>query len=85
MEPVMDGSRDFMDDALNRSIGRVGEFDHPRFGRVREVALPLRVSDTRMPVHRRAPEFGEHTEQILLWAGYVPTQIATLRSCQAIR
>ena len=42
MEPIMDGNRVLMDDALNQRLGRVGEFDHPRFGRVREVALPFR-------------------------------------------
>ena len=41
MEPIMDGNRVLMEDALNQRLGRVGEFDHPRFGRVREVALPF--------------------------------------------
>ena len=85
MEPVMDGNRMLMDDDLNERIGRVGVFDHPRFGRVREVALPFRVSCTNMPEHRRAPEFGEHTDEILQWAGYSPEEITTLRDRHAVR
>jgi crotonobetainyl-CoA:carnitine CoA-transferase CaiB-like acyl-CoA transferase len=85
VEPLMDANRKLMDDPGNLRIGRVGEFDHPRFGRVREVAVPYRVSGTAFPVHRRAPEFGEHTEEILLWAGYSQDEIAPLRERHAIR
>ncbi len=83
--PLMDGNRAAMDNSDNERIGRVGVFDHPRFGTVHEVAVPYRVSDTLMPAHRRAPEFGEHTEEILAWAGYSADAIARLRERGAIR
>ena len=85
VEPLMDGNRASMDDAENRRLGRVGEFQHPRFGRVREVAVPFRVDRTRVPEHRRAPELGEHTDAILRWAGYSPGEIAELRTRHAVR
>jgi crotonobetainyl-CoA:carnitine CoA-transferase CaiB-like acyl-CoA transferase len=85
VEPVMDGNRPAMDQPENRRLGRVGEFRHPRFGNVREVALPVRISDTCLPAHRRAPEFGEHTDEILADAGYSDGEIAELRSRHAVR
>jgi crotonobetainyl-CoA:carnitine CoA-transferase CaiB-like acyl-CoA transferase len=85
VEPLMDGNRTFMDDAESQRLGRVGEFDHPRFGRVREVALPYRIDGTKFPEHRRAPELGEHTDAILSWAGYSSDDIAELRSRNAVR
>jgi crotonobetainyl-CoA:carnitine CoA-transferase CaiB-like acyl-CoA transferase len=85
VEPVMDGNEAFMNAPENLWLGRVGEFDHPRFGRVREVALPVRVDGTMIPPHRRAPEFGEHTDSILSWAGYSPEAIAELRARGVVR
>jgi crotonobetainyl-CoA:carnitine CoA-transferase CaiB-like acyl-CoA transferase len=85
VEPLMDGNSAFMRDPDNRRLGRVGEIDHPRFGRVREVAVPYRITGTRIPEHRRAPELGEHTDTILAWAGYTPEQIADLRARGAVR
>jgi crotonobetainyl-CoA:carnitine CoA-transferase CaiB-like acyl-CoA transferase len=40
------------------------ELDHPEFGKVREVASPIKISDTSID-HVRGPKLGEHTEQIL--------------------
>ncbi|MFI5045653.1 MAG: CaiB/BaiF CoA transferase family protein [Acidimicrobiia bacterium] len=85
VEPLMDGNDAFMNAPDNLRLGRIGEFEHPRFGRVREVALPVRVDGTVIPPHRRAPEFGEHTESILAWAGYSPEEIAEFRARGAIR
>ena len=84
-EPNMDPNRSIMDDPENLRLGRVGEFSHPRFGKVREVAVPYRVDGTGIPEHRRAPEFGEHTDEILAWAGYAADEIAELRARHAVR
>lgn len=83
--PVMDGNHLMLDDPENLRIGRVGTFDHPRFGRVREVAAPFRIDGTTIPEHRRAPELGEHTDAILSWAGYPPAEISELRARGAVR
>lgn len=40
------------------------EFDHPELGRVRQVASPMRLGATPLPV-RRGPLLGEHTEAVL--------------------
>lgn len=85
VEPLTDANRTLMDDPTNRRLGRVGSFDHPRFGRVVEVAVPYRVSDAALPPHRRAPEFGEQTVEILTWAGYSEDEIESLRERHSVR
>ena len=45
--------------------GLIVETDHPRFGRVRQLASPVRVGDPTQVDYRRAPFRGEDTEQIL--------------------
>ena len=56
----------------------VVEFEHPRLGRVRELATPLRVGPEPGPV-RPAPARGEQTDQILgELCGYGAERIAEL-------
>ena len=45
--------------------GLIVETDHPRFGRVRQLASPVRVGDPAQVEYRRAPFRGEDTQQIL--------------------
>lgn len=40
------------------------ETEHPQFEKVKQVASPIRVSETSFE-HHRAPQLGEHTEEIL--------------------
>jgi crotonobetainyl-CoA:carnitine CoA-transferase CaiB-like acyl-CoA transferase len=85
VEPSLDNNVKYMNDPENRRTGRVAEFSHPRYGRVRELAILVRVSGARVPVHRGAPELGEHTDTILSWLGFGAEKIAELRSRNAIR
>ena len=41
------------------------EIPHPEFGVVRQVASPIKISDSKV-AHRPAPKLGEHTNQILM-------------------
>jgi len=45
-------------------------FDHPTHGPISMVASPVKFSKTPATVRAPAPEFGEHTEEILLECGY---------------
>jgi crotonobetainyl-CoA:carnitine CoA-transferase CaiB-like acyl-CoA transferase len=83
--PTVDNNVRFMDDPMNLRLGRVGEFVHPRLGKVREPGVMMRIDGTQMPEHRRAPELGEHTEEILIWAGYDGEEISGLRSRGSIQ
>ena len=45
-------------------------FDHPAYGRIEVVANPVTLSKTPPNIRMPAPEFGEHTEEVLLELGY---------------
>jgi crotonobetainyl-CoA:carnitine CoA-transferase CaiB-like acyl-CoA transferase len=55
-------------------------FDHEILGPVRLVGHPVSFSETPARIQRRAPQFGEHTEEVLLEVGgYTWEDIAQLR------
>lgn len=58
----------------------VVEFDHPTAGRVKMIGYPIRFSQTPMRIQREAPEFGQHTEEVLMEHGYSWDEISQLRS-----
>jgi len=54
-------------------------FDHPTYGTVNMVANPIKLGKTPATIRTRAPEFSEHTEEILLDLGYDWDDIARLK------
>ncbi len=44
--------------------------DHPVWGRIKMVGFPWDFSETPASWQREAPEFGQHTEEVLLELGY---------------
>ncbi|HMJ96621.1 MAG TPA: CoA transferase [Thermoleophilaceae bacterium] len=72
-----------LEDPQAEARGAVVELDHPRFGRVREIASPLRLSGPPPPL-RRAPARGEHTEAVLTeLCGYDRERLARLSAAGA--
>jgi crotonobetainyl-CoA:carnitine CoA-transferase CaiB-like acyl-CoA transferase len=79
LEPVLE-----LDEALGselvRERGMVVEIDQPGSGRpVRQLGIPVKLSRTpgdhaRLP----GPALGEHTEEVLLAAGYTGSEVAEL-------
>ena len=49
-------------------------------GPIDQIATPIRLSTSPMQVRRRAPGYGEHTEEILAEAGYDAEAIRSLRA-----
>lgn len=45
-------------------------YDHPEYGRIEGIASPINLSKTPATIRTAAPEFGQHTEEILLECGY---------------
>ncbi|MEE9202296.1 MAG: CoA transferase [Dehalococcoidia bacterium] len=54
------------------------DFDHPYFGKVRYPGFPVHFSETPSALRMAAPEFGQHTEEVLLESGYSWEDIAEL-------
>ena len=55
------------------------ELPHPEFGSVRQVASPIKVSDSNTD-HHRGPKLGEHTEEVLgFHLGLSESEIQVLR------
>lgn len=59
-------------------------FDHPTFGHLRMVAPAVKLSATPGSIRSPAPEFGQHTEDVLLEAGYNWEEIEQLRANGAV-
>lgn len=72
------------EDAHNRRRGMVLEIDHPTLGKVRQVGIGTKFSETPGAVRSLAPRPGQHTDEVLAALGYDQTQIDTLRRLGAI-
>ena len=62
----------------------VVETEHPTLGHLRTLGSPIKLSATPPNVSRRAPQLGEHTDDVLTEAGYSGAEIAALRATGAI-
>lgn len=51
------------------------EMNHPRLGTIKQLALPIKMSETPSQVRQAPPELGEHTETILSNLGYTKEAI----------
>jgi crotonobetainyl-CoA:carnitine CoA-transferase CaiB-like acyl-CoA transferase len=60
------------------------KLNHPNEGEIRLVASPVKFSDTEASVKGPAPEVGQHSEEILLEAGYTWDDITRLKDEGAI-
>jgi formyl-CoA transferase len=61
------------------------DVDHPTLGPLRTLGSPIKMSAAPLNPRRRAPMLGEHTDEVLAFAGYGSEEIARLRSSGAVR
>ena len=61
------------------------DVDHPTLGRLRTLGTPIKMSATPLDPKRRGPMLGEHTDDVLLEAGYSGDEIEQLRYSGAVR
>ncbi|MBT4518377.1 MAG: CoA transferase [Halieaceae bacterium] len=65
--------------------GYVQDFEHPQFGDTQVIGHPVSLSETPAEVRHAAPEFGQHTEEVLQDVlGFSWEQIENLRNSEAI-
>ena len=62
----------------------VVELDHPILGKVRQVGIPIKLSETPGSIRSFAPLLGENTEETLESLGYSETEIADLAEKKVI-
>lgn len=55
------------------------EVEHPTEGKVRQVGIAIKLSDTPGEIRRLSPILGEHTEELLIGLGYNKQRINELR------
>jgi formyl-CoA transferase len=66
------------------AAGYLRRVDHPEWGPMSIVGNPIALSETPAEPAVTAPELGQHTEEVLLEAGYTWDEVTTLRERGAI-
>src|SRR5205085_11789541 len=56
----------------------VVETDHPTVGRTRALATPIKLSRSPVSVRRPSPRLGEHSREVLRWAGLSENDVERL-------
>jgi crotonobetainyl-CoA:carnitine CoA-transferase CaiB-like acyl-CoA transferase len=59
--------------------------DHPKKGKVPQVGIAPKLSDTPGMVRSFGPALGQHTDEVLKGLGYKPAEVAKLRAAGAIK
>lgn len=82
------GVQQKLSEVVNDPQGRANDcfvpFDHPTYGRIEVLDNPLNLSKTPSSVRLPAPEFSQHTEEVLLGLGYNWEEIAQFKEQQVI-
>jgi len=66
---VLDLTRLLPGDYCTLLLGDMGA-EHPSVGKIKQLGIPLKFSETPCEIRSLPPRLGEHTEQILRWLGY---------------
>ena len=77
-------STEALNDVQAKENEYVVDFDHPTWGSVKLMGHPYTFSKTPAGIRSSAPEFGQHTEEILLEIGYGWDDIVRLKDDEII-
>ena len=80
----VNGYDDAFEDPAVQFLSPILEIDHPQAGRVRLLKHPIRYGAGEAELRHLPPGIGEHTEDVLLEAGYSAAEIAHLRDVGAL-
>jgi crotonobetainyl-CoA:carnitine CoA-transferase CaiB-like acyl-CoA transferase len=62
----------------------VVELDHPTLGKIKQVGIPFKMSETQPEIRSMAPLTGQNTEEILLELGYTKADIKKMKDAGQI-
>jgi crotonobetainyl-CoA:carnitine CoA-transferase CaiB-like acyl-CoA transferase len=68
-----------------RARDMIVEVDHPELGKVKQIGISVKLSDTPGQIRFLAAPVGMHTEEILTALGHSREKIAELRVAGAIK
>lgn len=68
-----------------RAREMIVELDAPGIGKVKQVGISIKLSETPGSIRSLAPRTGQHTDEVLAALGYSPSDIDRMRSEGAIR
>jgi len=77
--------KDMLEDPQTQARDMVIEVDHPVAGPVQALGLPIKFSHGNGVTRRGAPQYGEHTAEVLQELGYSSDDIAALAASQAVQ
>lgn len=66
------------------AVGLFEVGEHPSEGQLRQVRPPILFADTPASIRRGAPLLGQHSEEVLIEAGFVTEEVAALRNARVI-
>lgn len=69
-----------VDDAHLMASGFWQIFDHPSEGKIRMTSPPINFSKTPASIRSLPPRLGEHSQEILEFAGYTPVEITAMQN-----
>jgi crotonobetainyl-CoA:carnitine CoA-transferase CaiB-like acyl-CoA transferase len=82
---VVNSVDELPDDVQVQANRYVAPFEHPAFGPTRVVGIPIGLSETPGRLRLPAPEFGQHTEEVLTQVlGYSWDEVGRLREREVI-
>jgi crotonobetainyl-CoA:carnitine CoA-transferase CaiB-like acyl-CoA transferase len=77
--PIYDMAQVY-DDPQVQAREMVVEMDHPVAGRIKNIGIPVKLSETPGSVRRPAPTLGQHTDEVLADLGYSEAEVDRLRA-----
>ncbi len=81
--PIYDLSEVYTDpQVLARDM--VVETPHPAAGTVRNIGIPVKLSESPGAICSPAPTLGQHTDEVLAEFGFPDTEIVRLKACGAV-
>jgi formyl-CoA transferase len=61
------------------------ELEHPIAGKIRNIGVPVKLSETPGSIRMPAPALGQHTDEVLSQFGYSHDEVAQFRESGAVK